>query len=439
MVKRSGVGARRVCVALWMTVGTSLSGLAACGDGGAGEGESGSSGGGSTTEPTTEPTTGDEALPPGCSVLVAPGSDDPATLQGALLDAAEGSTVCLAEGVFMLDTEISISGDGVTLRGASRESTILDFGLQDLGANGIKITGDGVTVTGFTVRDTPGDGIRGDEVDDIVYEDVAVEWTTPMAPDNGAYGFYPVGCAGVVIRDSRVTGASDAGIYVGQSTNILVEDNEAYGNVAGIEIENSTGATVRNNHAHDNTAGILIFNLPGLPVQDGKRTLAYGNVVENNNGANFATAGTVVAGLPVGVGFMILAADENEVRGNTSRGNNTTGLMVISYSEAFFEPADDPNFDAYPEGNYVHDNVFVANGAAPEAALEPLYGKPAPDMVQDGCLDPDKVQAPALVNCFDQNGAASYLNFDLCGGGMNPSTELMAVTCQHPELPELPG
>ncbi len=71
----------------------------------------------------------------------------------------------------------------------------------------------------------------------------------------------------MVIRNSRVTGASDAGIYVGQSTNILVEDNETYGNVAGIEIENSTGATVRDNHVHDNTAEILIFNLPGLPVE----------------------------------------------------------------------------------------------------------------------------------------------------------------------------
>lgn len=435
MVKQWGMRARRAYAALWFTGLTSLSGPAACGDGGAGEGESGTSGGGSASEPTT----GDEALPPGCTVLVTPGVDDPATLQGALLDAADGSTVCLTEGVFMLDTEISISGDHVTLRGASRESTILDFGLQDLGANGIKISGDAVTVTGFTVRGTPGDGIRGDEVTDIVYDDVAVEWPTPMSLDNGAYGFYPVGCTGVVIRNSRVTGARDAGIYVGQSTNILVEDNEAFGNVAGIEVENSTGATVRNNHVHDNTAGILIFNLPGLPVQDGKHTLAYANVAENNNGTNFAAEGTVVAGLPVGVGFMILAADENEVRDNTIRGNDTTGLMVISYSEAFFEPADDPNFDAYPEGNYVHDNVFTGNGAAPAAALEPLYGKPAPDMVQDGCLDPDKVQAPALVNCFDQNGAASYLNFDLCGGGMNPSTDLVPVTCQHPALPELPG
>lgn len=437
-----GLFVRRGRAASCATVMITLLVLASCGGGGQGERETGDpseTGDTGATGSASEPTTGGEVLPPGCTVLVAPGADDDTAVQEALLDAGPGSTVCLAEGVFSFTTELSISGDGVTLRGAARATTILDFALQDLGANGIKITGDGVTVTGFTVRETPGDGIRGDEVDDIVFADVAVEWATPMGQKNGAYGFYPVGCAGVQIRNSRASGARDAGIYVGQSTDILVEDNEAYGNVAGIEIENSTGATVRNNQVHDNTAGILIFNLPGLPVQGGKRTLAYGNTVENNNGANFAAEGTVVAGLPVGVGFMILAADENEVRGNTIRGNNTTGQLVISYSEVFFGPFDDPTFDAFPEGNYVHDNVFAGNGSAPEPALEPLYGNPAPDMVHDGCLDPDKPPTPALVNCFDNNGAASYLNFDLCGGGMNPSTDLAPVTCQHPALPELPG
>jgi len=43
-------------------------------------------------------------------------------------------------------------------------------------------------VTGFTVRETPCDGIHGDAVDDIVYEDVAVEWATPISLDNGTYG-----------------------------------------------------------------------------------------------------------------------------------------------------------------------------------------------------------------------------------------------------------
>ena len=34
-------------------------------------------------------------------------------------------------------------------------------------------------------------------------------------------------------------GASDAGIYVGQSNNIIVRNCEVFQNVAGIEIENS--------------------------------------------------------------------------------------------------------------------------------------------------------------------------------------------------------
>src|SRR5690606_319160 len=123
---------------------------------------------------------------------------------------------------------------------------------------------------------------------------------------------------------------------------------EAYDNVAGIEIENSTGATVRRNHAHDNTAGLLIFNLPSLPVQDGKRTLAYDNIIENNNGDNFGIPGTAVAAVPPGVGVMILASDENEIRDNTIRGNRSTGVILVSYTEAIgLEPANDPEFDAF--------------------------------------------------------------------------------------------
>lgn len=431
--------------AITIAVASALA-LGACGGGGGGDsGTEGTSGtgeastGGSTEPTTTMGSTSGAELPPGCDVLVSPSADDQATLQEALIDAAEGSTVCLAAGTFMFNSELSISVNGVTLKGAARDTTILDFSLQDLGANGIKVSGDDVTLTAFTVRETPGDGIRGDDVKNITYDDVSVEWAAKESMDSGAYGFYPVGCDGVVIRKSRVIGARDAGIYVGQSTNILVEDNEAYDNVAGIEIENSTGATVRNNHAYNNTGGILIFNLPGLPVQNGKHTLAYGNTVENNNGKNFGVPGTAVSQVPVGVGFMILSSDENELRGNTIRGNDTSGLIIVSYTELLFEPAMDPNFNAYAEGNYVHDNVFEGNGAAPDPAVEPIFHTPAADMLDDGCPDPDKTPDPSLVNCFYNNGAATFMNFDLCNGFMNQSTDVMPVTCQHTELPELPG
>lgn len=418
--------------------------LGACGGGGddsASSTDGGSSGGtsGGATEPTGGSTTG---VPAGCDAYVMPGGDDVANLQGVLIEAAEGSTVCMGEGTFMLNTEISISVNKLTLKGAGRDKTILDFSTQDIGANGIKISGDGVTVTAFTVRETPGDGIRGDDVAGITFDDVSVEWAAKMSMDAGAYGFYPVGSSDVVIRNSRVIGARDAGIYVGQSTNILVEDNEAYDNVAGIEIENSTGATVRRNHAYNNTGGILIFNLPGLPVQDGKHTLVYENIVEGNNGENFGIPGTAVSAVPPGVGIMILSSDENEVRNNTIRNNNSTGVVIVSYNDALgLEPADDPSFDAFPEGNWVHDNVFENNGTMPAPLLIAATGEmDVADMIFDGCESPDNVMMdPALMNCVSSNGSADFMDFDLCGNFMNRSTDIMAATCMHTPLPELPG
>src|SRR5690606_9987860 len=111
---------------------------------------------------------------------------------------------------------------------------------------------------------------------------------------------------------------SDAGIYVGQSRNIIVRNNRVEENVAGIEIENSTGADVYGNVATGNTGGILVFNLPGLPVF-GARTRVHDNLLEANNEPNFAPAGNIVATVPTGTGVFILANDQVEVFGNVLR------------------------------------------------------------------------------------------------------------------------
>jgi len=383
-------------------------------------------------------TTGDTGmLPEGCDALVEPGDEAFTQLLGALMDAQPGQTVCMSEGTFNFVDELSISGDGVTLKGAGRDKTILDFSGQTVGANGIKISGDDVTITALTVQETPGDGIRGDEVKNITYDDVAVKWAAQGSMENGAYGFYPVGCDGVTIRNSLVVGARDAGIYVGQSTNVLVEDCEAYGNVAGIEFENTTDATLRRTHAHDNTGGVLIFNLPGLPVKDGKRALMYDNIVENNNAPNFGEPGTAVSKVPPGIGFMILAADNNEIRNNEIRGNNSSGVLVVEYSDMVFEPFDDPEFNIYAQGNYVHDNTFTGNGADPDDLILAITAGKVPglDMLLDGCTEPglDNTDG-ALNNCFPANGAATFMNFDLCGEAGMKSEDVSAVDCTHTPL-----
>lgn len=71
-------------------------------------------------------------------------------------------------------------------------------------------------------------------------------------------------CTNVLIEGCTAIGASDAGIYVGQSKNIIVRNSRAYHNVAGIEIENSLMADVYDNESTENTGGVLVFDLPDL-------------------------------------------------------------------------------------------------------------------------------------------------------------------------------
>ena len=86
-------------------------------------------------------------------------------------------------------------------------------------------------------------------VDGISFIRVRTEWTGGVSSDNGAYGLYPVESKNVLIDSCVAIGASDAGIYVGQSENIIVKNSRAEFNVAGIEIENSYYADVFDNHA----------------------------------------------------------------------------------------------------------------------------------------------------------------------------------------------
>ncbi len=345
----------------------------------------------------------------------------------------EGETVCLEAGTFTLTRELRMARAHQTLKGAGKHDTILDFSSQTLGANGINITADHVTVRAFEVKNTPGDGIRATGVHNITFDDVSILWEADAAESNGAYGLYPVQSDGVVVRNCTVKGASDAGIYVGQSFRILVEDNEVFGNVAGIEIENSTEAEVRHNHAHDNTGGILVFNLPNLPVKNGSRARVHNNLIENNNLVNFAPIGNIVGQVPSGSGIIVLASDDNEFHDNTVRNNRSIGIALVYYDSTVFGSHDDAEFDAYCQGNFVHDNTFENNGYDPQGVMTLIQEDTIAPLAWSGCVDPDKTDA-AHKNCFMGNGDASYLDFDLCGGFQDKSVDPAEVTCEHDSL-----
>jgi parallel beta-helix repeat protein len=308
-------------------------------------------------------------LPEGCDYLVGPSDDAQDELQTQLIEAEENSTVCIDEGTYSFTTEISSSVNGLTIRGMGSDKTILDFSTQDVGGNGLHVTGDNVTLEDFEVRNAPGDGIRSEDVTGIIYRRLRVVWTTPASRDNGAYGLYPVKSRNVTVEDCYVTGASDAGIYVGQSSFILVRGNEVTGNVAGIEIENSVDAEVVDNLVYGNTGGVLIFNLPELPMIDGKRAKVHNNEIRDNNLPNFAGPGAFVYNVPGGSGVIILASDSNEISDNIISGNDSGGIIMTSYLDDVFGGYEDENFDRNTEGNYLFGNTYENNGKKPQGII----------------------------------------------------------------------
>lgn len=184
-------------------------------------------------------------------------------LQEALILAQPGDVVELGAGVWKLTDGLSLDVANVTVRGAGtgEGGSILDFSGQQGAGEGLLVTSDDVLLTNFAVLNTKGDGIKSKGADRIVYHKLRVEWTAGPKATNGAYGIYPVESTDVLVDSVYVRGASDAGIYVGQSKNIIVRESVATENVAGIEIENSYDADVHDNIANRNTGGILVFDL----------------------------------------------------------------------------------------------------------------------------------------------------------------------------------
>lgn len=281
--------------------------------------------------------------------------------QEALLTALPGDTVQLPAGRFTMNQELSITTPFITLKGAGMNATVLVYGANAGGPQAIISYADHSVIEDLGVVDHPGDGIKIIGADGATIRRVKVEWTQRGSIENGAYGLYPVESSNVLLEDNIVIGASDSGIYVGQSHDILVRRNRVEYNVAGIEIENSQRADVYDNVATNNTGGILVFNLPNLMVQGGRGTRLFQNFLYENNFKNFAPAGNSVSTVPQGTGILVMGNDDVEIFKNTIERHNTTSIAIVSFNITE-RAVDDPNYDAIPEHIWIHDNVLRKAG-----------------------------------------------------------------------------
>ena len=362
-------------------------------------------------------------------------------IQTQFIEVADGAVIDLPEGIFQFDGSLSLDGKkNITIKGAGMERTILNFKEQISGAEGIKITNaSNIVLRDLTVQNTKGDGIKAQLVEGITFHNVKAEWTNDGDSKNGGYGIYPVQCTNVLIDNCIAIGASDAGIYVGQSKYIIIRNSKAHKNVAGIEIENSWYADVFDNEAFNNTGGILVFDLPDLIQKEGGFVRVFRNNIVDNNHKNFAPKGNIVGKVPLGTGVMILATRNVEVFENKIINNISAGTVIASYYITE-NPINDKSYKPFPVNIFIHDNYYErphvkATGKGRMGMMYRFklrFGKDVPHILFDGIEDSTTKQRNICVK-NNQNG--TFANIDAGNNFKNISRDMTPFVCEQAPIP----
>jgi parallel beta-helix repeat protein len=382
-------------------------------------------------------------------VVFKAGENVQTALQEALISIKPGQTLQLPEGRFEFTDGLSLDVANVKIIGAGHDKTVLSFRNQEGAGEGLLVTSDGVTLEGFGVEDTRGDGIKSKGADNITYRNVRVEWTRGPHTDNGAYGLYPVESENVLIDGAIVKGCSDAGVYVGQSNNIIVRNSLLEQNVAGIEIENSTNADVHDNVTRNNTAGLLVFDLPGLPKVGGGNVRVFNNKSIDNDTPNFGKPGAIVSSVPKGVGLIVMANSNVEVFDNEFSGNGTGHVLVVSYR---YKDIKDARYNPLPRNVTLRNNAFGPGGTDPDGDLKALgsaLGGRLPDVLWDGATSwtiyadgkEPEIRTDAVKFYMRNEGPVSFLNLNvpMAGGDFATAQPDMDVPGEGTPFPALPA
>jgi cytochrome c peroxidase len=294
------------------------------------------------------------------------------SIQEAVDKAGRNGVVRIYPGTY--HENVLVIHHGVTIEGVIRNGKRPMLDGRNLLPDAISGLGNDFKVANLEIRNYQGNGVVVHKARNVVFRNLVLHNT-------GLYGVYPIECDGVLVEDCKVSGTRDAGIYVGQSRNIVVRRNEAFQNVTGIEIENSVNAIVEDNYVHNNTGGILVFLLPFNPSKVQDRCIVRRNRVINNNTPNFADPEAIVSNVLKGTGIMLLAADNTEVYENEIVGNGTFGIMTIGLRQLF--PAPTPlDVDPNPDGNRIYNNILRDNGKDPDERLK-RFGIPPVDLLWD--------------------------------------------------------
>lgn len=303
------------------------------------------------------------------------------SIQAAVDAAAPGDTIVVPPGVYreavrVTKSDLAIVGEeGAVLDGTGLAAPI---GIRVRSTDGSRLSGfslSGLEIRGYTLSGVLLRGVDGFRLSEGRYV------------DNPLYGIFPIASTDGRIDHNEVSGARDSGIYIGQSTDILIDANVVHDNTVGIEVELSSRITVRRNIATANAIGAIVFAIPGLPVKATEDVLIEYNTLSGNRRPNPLTEpDELLSALPGGIGFLNVAGDRVRIIGNAVNGNASAGIGVISLPPEY--AAVDPAVDPVPDDGVVAGNITHGNGSDPDPRLAPF---PAVDVIWDGsgttCFD----------------------------------------------------
>jgi parallel beta-helix repeat protein len=366
----------------------------------------------------------------GPSTLNAADAAFQAQLQGQIRDAKPGTVILIAPGTHPLEHALTVRSNGVTVRGAGMDRSILSFKGAPAAPAAILVEGNGFAIDGLTIQDSSGDGlaIKGDN---LVVHAVQVAWTQGPKSGNGAYGIRLEAAHNARIEDSAAYSASAAGIYLVKSANLIVRRCHIEQSVTGIAVSDAQGADIQDSIITGNSTGILIANTPGAAKVTPSARI-FGNKVYKNNLPPFAAAGSTFAAVPAGAGVVVNSGGQLEIFDNDIANNQTANLLISAYF--FGTPGGN---DASARSIFIYGNRFSGGGYAPlPADLKVLraakFGPTGrlPDIVWDGY----QVGGSAQRICID-NAPAMVLDADAPHAYQNPNPDLTPFRCELPKLP----
>jgi parallel beta-helix repeat protein len=286
-------------------------------------------------------------------------ADDTSAFAAAISAAANGGTVFVPPGTYIVDPSTSINiTSNITLQGAGNGSVIKVKDNSDVLNNLIKVE----SQNNVTIRDLQVDGNRANQ---DLSDAVAVH-----------YGIYIAASAHCRVENLWVHDTTGVGVHVYDCEGVIVTRCTSWGNrYHGFECEQARNCTFSNNYGYQNDRH-GIFVSPGEVDGSG----AIGNIIIAN-----AFDGNSQYGIALGIaanedGSVGLTRD-NVVIGNSVRNNAHYGINLYQVDDCTVADnivSENGFFGIYLykaqrnqiTGNRLHNNSANANGAYDEIMLE---------------------------------------------------------------------